>query len=54
MLRNILVLVCFFILTGSENKPKWKSLFNGKDLDEATDELILYFRLRKILFNQSL
>jgi hypothetical protein len=32
MLRNILILVCFFILTGSENKPKWKSLFNGKDL----------------------
>ena len=32
MLRNILLLVCFFILTGSENKPKWKSLFNGKDL----------------------
>jgi len=22
----------FFILTFSENKPKWKSLFNGKDL----------------------
>jgi len=33
MLRNILLVVCFFILTGSENKPKWKSLFNGKDLD---------------------
>src|SRR5688572_27934676 len=32
MLRTILILVCFFILTGSENKPKWKSLFNGKDL----------------------
>ena len=32
MLRNILLLVCFFILTGSENKPKWKSLFNGRDL----------------------
>jgi hypothetical protein len=32
MLRNILILVCFFILTGSENKPKWKPLFNGKDL----------------------
>src|SRR6187399_3184633 len=32
MLRNILILVCFFILTGSENKPKWKPLFHGKDL----------------------
>ena len=54
MLRNILILVCFFILTGSENKPKWKSLLIGTNLDEATDELILYFRLRKILFNQTL
>jgi len=44
----------FFILTGSENKPKWRSVFNGKDLDEATDELILYFGLRKTLFNQTL
>lgn len=34
MLRNILLLVCFFILTGSENKPKWKTLFNGIDLKE--------------------
>ena len=32
MLRNILLLVSFFILTGSENKPKWKPLFNGKNL----------------------
>ena len=32
MLRTILILVCFFILTFSENKPKWKPLFNGKDL----------------------
>ena len=32
MLRTILILICFFILTGSENKPKWKPLFNGKDL----------------------
>jgi hypothetical protein len=32
MLRNILILVCFFYSDSSENKPKWKSLFNGKDL----------------------
>ena len=32
MLRTILILVCFFILTGSENKPKWKPRLNGKDL----------------------
>jgi hypothetical protein len=33
MLRIILIIVSFFILTGSDKKPKWKSLFNGKDLD---------------------
>src|SRR4030095_4453164 len=32
MVRGILLVVCFFILTGSGKKPKWKSLFNGKDL----------------------
>lgn len=38
----------------SKNKPKWRSLFNGKDPDEATGELILYFGLPKTLFNQTL
>ena len=32
MLRSILIVISFFILTGLEKKPKWKSLFNGKDL----------------------
>ena len=50
MLRNILILVCFFMLTGSENKPKWRSLFNGKDPDKTTGELILYFELPNDFF----
>ncbi len=33
MLRTILILVSFITLTGSEKKPKWKTLFNGKDLN---------------------
>jgi len=33
MFRFILLVVCFFSLAGSENKPKWKSLFNRKNLD---------------------
>ena len=42
----------FFILTGSENKPKWKLLFNGKDPDEAPGELILYFELSNGIFKK--
>jgi Domain of Unknown Function (DUF1080) len=33
MLRNFLLIVGLFMLTATDNKPKWKSLFNGKDLD---------------------
>jgi hypothetical protein len=29
------------------NKPKWKVLFNSKDPDEASGELILYFGSQK-------
>jgi len=32
MFRNIFLMFIVFTLMGSENKPKWKSLFNGKDL----------------------
>ena len=32
MSRNIFIMFVVFALMGSENKPKWKSLFNGKDL----------------------
>ena len=32
MPRNFFILLVAFILIGLGNKPKWKSLFNGKDL----------------------
>jgi hypothetical protein len=32
MIRNVLIILSFFVLTSSGKKENWKTLFNGKDL----------------------